>query len=201
MFSTVLNQVLTAISDRLTPGERLIVGIAGAPGAGKSTLATQLADALGDAAVVPMDGFHLCNAELTRLGLADIKGAPQTFDAAGYVALLRRLRAREDEIVYAPSFDHVMNEPIAGSIPVYRETPVVITEGNYLLVWGEVRKLLDLTVYIDLDAEVRIAGLIERQRAKGLNESAAREWVYRSDEANARLVARHAKQAHLRVQR
>jgi pantothenate kinase len=190
-----------SIARRRGEGRRLIVGIAGAPGAGKSTLAQRICDALAGACAVPMDGFHLSNGVLRSLGLAHVKGAPETFDEWGYVALLRRLRARDEEVVYAPSFDHVMNEPIAGSIPVPRECELVVTEGNYLLVWPKARELIDLTVHIDADPQLRVAGLIERQLAKGLDEGAAREWVYRSDEANARLVQAHAHLAGMRVHR
>lgn len=197
MFTTLLDRVTSL----RRPGERLIVGVTGAPGAGKSTLAAQLVSALDESAGIPMDGFHLSNEELRRMGLSRVKGAPETFDSWGFAALLRRLRARDEQVVYAPSFDHVMNEPIAGSIPVPRACRVVITEGNYLLVWPEVKGLLDLTVHIDSDPEERIVGLIERQRAKGLDEAAAREWVLRSDEANARLVQRHAHLADLRLRR
>jgi pantothenate kinase len=186
---------------RALPGDRVVVGIAAPPGAGKTTLAASLAAALDSATVVPMDGFHLANAELARLGLADRKGAPETFDSAGYVALLRRLRT-PSELVYAPSFDHVMNEPIAGSIPVEPAVRVVVTEGNYLLLWPSARALLDLTVYVDVASpSERIAGLIERQVAKGLSPQAASDWVYRSDEANARLIATTAPLADVRLMR
>ncbi|MDI1464627.1 nucleoside/nucleotide kinase family protein [Catellatospora sp. KI3] len=186
------------------PG-RLLVGITGAPGAGKSTLARLLAQHLDRAAVVPMDGFHLANAELARLGRADRKGAPDTFDAAGYAALLRRLRDSTGETVWAPTFDHVLNEPVAGSVPVPPETGIVITEGNYLLLdtppWDRVRDLLDVAVYLSADDAERVDGLLSRQRAKGLDEAAARDWVMRSDEANARLVATTAPRADLRLHR
>lgn len=197
MFTDLLDRV-AGLRER---GGRLLVGIAGPPGAGKSTLAGGLALRLGDADVVPMDGFHLSNHELWRLGLEQVKGAPETFDRAGYVALLRRIKARPPETVYAPSFDHVMNEPIAGSIPVFARTPVVVSEGNYLLVWPEARELFDLTVHIDTDPVTRVAGLIERQLDKGLDPEAAREWVMRSDEANARLVGEFAHLADLQLRR
>ena len=112
-------------------GGRRILGIAGAPGAGKSTLAARLAAALGErAAVVPMDGFHLAGAELERLGRADRKGAQDTFDAAGFVALLRRLRAADEPVVYAPAFRRAIEEPIAGAVPVAASVPLVISRGQ-----------------------------------------------------------------------
>lgn len=201
MFTAPLEHLLEEIARLREPGRRLLIGIAGPPGAGKSTLAEGIVSSLGDAVAVPMDGFHLSNNELLRLGVSDVKGAPETFDSAGYVALLRRIKERPAGIVYAPSFDHVMNEPIAGSIPVFEETPVVVTEGNYLLVWPSCRELFDLTVHIDTDPRVRVAGLIARQRAKGLAEEAAVEWVMRSDEANARLVSGFAHLATLHLRR
>lgn len=153
-----LPSALAAVGPLLAhrPG-RVIVGLAGPPAAGKSTLATALAAALTDggasAVAVPMDGFHLANAELARLGLADRKGAPETFDATGFVNLLRRLRVDEPTTVYAPTFSRQINESIGSAIPVAPEVRVVVTEGNYLLLdtppWHEVRPLLDLALYLD----------------------------------------------------
>lgn len=176
-------------------GGRRILGIAGQPGAGKSTLAERLAAALGPAlaVVVPMDGFHFAQAELERLGRADRKGAPDTFDAAGYTALLHRLREPDGGTVYAPAFDRGLEEPIAGSIAVGPAVPLVITEGNYLLhdagEWARVRPLLDEAWYLAPDDTLRIRRLVDRHVRHGKDQVGARAWVARSDEANARLIA------------
>ncbi|MEU1071721.1 MULTISPECIES: nucleoside/nucleotide kinase family protein [unclassified Streptomyces] len=177
------------------PGHRRVLGIAGAPGSGKSTLAARLVERLGaDAVLVPMDGFHLAGAELDRLGRADRKGAPDTFDAAGYAALLARLRAPEaGSVVYAPAFDRSLEEPVAGSIPVGPEVPLVVTEGNYLLHdqdgWAPVRALLDEVWFLEIDGEERVRRLVERHVRYGKTRPYAERWVRESDEVNARVVA------------
>ncbi|MFI7010425.1 nucleoside/nucleotide kinase family protein [Streptomyces sp. NPDC050145] len=180
----------------IVPGARRIIGIAGPPGAGKSTLAGAVVGALGGAAVlVPMDGFHLADAELARLGRAERKGAPDTFDAYGYAALLARLRKpRAGETVYAPSFERDLEQPVAGALPVPPEVPLVVTEGNYLLLdeppWpDEVRPLLDEVWWVAVDEATRVRRLIARHVEFGKEPDAARAWVLRSDEANARRVA------------
>lgn len=187
-------------------GGRRILGIAGPPGAGKSTLAAHLAEALGPelAVVVPMDGYHLAQAELVRRGRADRKGAPDTFDAAGYRALLERLRTDRTEVVYAPAFDRSLEEPVAGSIAVPPGVPLVITEGNYLLyeaeAWAPLRPLLDETWYLAPDDTERVRRLVARHVRHGRTETDAARWVSRSDEANARLVAPGRDRADLVVE-
>jgi pantothenate kinase len=173
---------------------RSILGIAGAPGAGKSTVAQRIADELGDVArLVPMDGFHLAGAELRRLGREDRKGAVDTFDASGYVGLLRRLREPVEEVVYAPEFRRAIEEPIAGAIAVPRDVRLVVTEGNYLLVpdgpWGAVRALLDEVWFVEGDDTVRIERLVARHVAHGRVPDAAREWSLGTDQRNAEIVA------------
>lgn len=197
---------LTARARRLAlAGGRRVLGIAGPPGAGKSTLAEQLVDRLGPLAVlVPMDGFHLAQAELDRLGRAGRKGAPDTFDAAGYAALLRRLRAPEaGTVVYAPAFDRSLEQPIAGAVPVPPDVPLVVTEGNYLLygegAWAPVRGLLDEAWFLELDQDVRIRRLVDRHVRFGKARVRAERWVAGSDEANARLVAAGRDRADLVV--
>jgi pantothenate kinase len=175
------------------PGERRILGITGAPGSGKSTLASTLIAALAPQAVlVPMDGFHLANAQLVRLGRRDRKGAADTFDAAGYVALLRRLRDPAELLVYAPEFRRAIEEPIACAIPVPRDVPLVVTEGNYLLVdedpWSSVRPLLDEAWFLEPDEEVRIERLVARHVEFGKPPAAARAWSLGTDQRNAELV-------------
>lgn len=186
---------LIARARRLSEGgARRILGITGCPGAGKSTVAEGIVGALGVSAVlVPMDGFHLGNAELERLGRRDRKGAPDTFDAAGYVALLRRLRAAEaGETVYAPEFHREIEEAVAGAIAVPPEVPLVVTEGIYLLLdegpWPAVRGLVDEIWYVELGDSVRVPRLLERHIRFGKSPAEARAWVARSDEANAALI-------------
>ncbi|RWZ53229.1 nucleoside/nucleotide kinase family protein [Labedella phragmitis] len=181
-------------------GARIVVGIAGAPGSGKSTAAAAVIDRLGtEAALVPMDGFHLADEQLQALGRRDRKGAPDTFDAAGYVALLARCRAAGRDVVYAPRFVREIEESYAQAIAVPPSARVVLTEGNYLLLdvepWNELDRVTDVRYHLDVDEDVRLERLIARHVAFGKSPEEARAWSLGPDEANARLIAASAHRA------
>lgn len=196
-------------------GPRAVLGITGSPGAGKSTLAERLvrelnADGPPWVAQVPMDGFHLADAELDRLGRRDCKGAPDTFDAAGYAALLRRLREEQDAsddggdgVVYAPGFERVLEQPLAGAVPVPASARLIVTEGNYLLLdtgpWRRVRAQLDEVWFRDLDEPERIRRLVARHEEFGKDHAAALAWARGTDQRNADLVAATRDRADLVV--
>lgn len=190
---------------RLTESGRAILGIVGAPGAGKSTVAAALASALGArrAVVVPLDGFHLADEELERLGRADRKGAVDTFDGYGYLALLRRLRAADDPVVYAPRFDRHRETAVAGAIAVPAEVPLVITEGNWLLdssdPWHDVRELFTETWFVEVDEELRQRRLVRRHAAHGKSQVEAQEWASGPDQRNAERINARAAEADLRL--
>lgn len=185
-------------------GPRQLLGIAGAPGAGKSTLAARIVAEVGPLArLVPMDGFHLAQSELVRLGREGRKGAPDTFDVNGFVSMLRRLRRLEPTSVWAPVFRRDLEEPVAGAIEVPPEVRLVVTEGNYLLLrddpWEEVRTLLHEAWFLDLDAELRVRRLTARHEAYGKTPEQALAWALGSDAANAARVAGTAGHADLVV--
>lgn len=186
-------------------GGRRLLGIAGTPGAGKSTVAQLLAEALGEqAVVVPMDGFHLANRELQRLGRAERKGAPDTFDVHGYIALLRRLKqAQPGETVYAPLFDRELEESVAGAIAVEAQVPLIISEGNYLLMedggWGDVAPCFDDLWFVAVSPAQRRERLIERHMRFGRSREQAQAWVDSTDEPNAQLVDATRARAHVMV--
>ncbi|MGK5681753.1 nucleoside/nucleotide kinase family protein [Actinoplanes sp. URMC 104] len=199
-FDALVSRARNLVAD----GRRAVLGIAGPPAAGKTTLAEELVAALAPApppglsagqwvAHVPMDGFHLADVELERLGRRDRKGAPDTFDPLGYAALLRRLIEDRDELIYAPGFERVIEQPIAGAIPIPRAARLIVSEGNYLLLeaadWRPVRELLAEVWYADLDRPERLRRLIERHVRFGKDEAAATEWATGTDERNAELIA------------
>jgi pantothenate kinase len=180
-------------------GGRVILGLAGPPGAGKSTLATAIVDHArarnGEdwAALLPMDGYHLSSAQLRRLGLEDRKGAPETFDAGGYAAMLARVAADDGTDIYAPDYDRVTHhEPIAARLLIPAVARLIVTEGNYLALddegWRPARRHIGHLWYVEAPDALRERRLIERQLAGGRDEAAARAWVARSDRPNGELV-------------
>jgi pantothenate kinase len=187
-----VNEAIERVEAMLARGGR-VLGIAGPPGSGKSTLSDQLIAHFGNrAALLPMDGFHFANEELHRLGLAHRKGAPETFDVDGYLAALQRVRAREHDVL-VPRFHRDIEEPIACAIRIATTTELVITEGNYLLLpvdnWALVHEQLDERWLLRPDDAVRRARLVARHEAHGRSSTEALSWVDDVDEPNAHLVA------------
>lgn len=191
-----LDELVNRVRGLLADRPRIVIGIAGAPGSGKSSLARKLTRRLQDAGVpaaqVPMDGFHLADVTLDALGLRTRKGAVETFDAHGYVALLRRLHDVPEHAVHAPGFERRLEQPIAAAVTVPATTRVVVTEGNYLLdaddPWPEARTLMAEVWFVELDENRRRSRLVERHVASGKDRTAAQAWVDDVDEPNARRV-------------
>lgn len=188
---------LTRRAANLTVSGRAILGITGCPGGGKSTLAERLVASLDPAerwvVRVPMDGFHLADAALDRLERRQRKGAIDTFDAFGYLALLGRIRTELGHSVYAPDFERVLEQPIAAAIAIDPDVRLVVTEGNYLLSatspWPSIRSLMAEVWYVELDDAVRRTRLVARHVAFGKSEMEAGRWVSEVDEPNARKIA------------
>ena len=196
---TLVSNLVDQLTQRLTADdapERLVVGLVGAPGSGKSTIAEQLKTDLKAAGVfaglVAMDGFHLSNAVLDELGRRNRKGAPDTFDVEGYLATLDRVRADGAPQVFAPAYRRDLHESVAAG-SIVSGTGVVVTEGNYLALetrgWGAARERIDLLIHIDVPEEVLVLRLINRHKEFGKNPLAAGHWVRTVDLPNARLIA------------
>jgi pantothenate kinase len=185
--------LLASIRGVHEPGERRLVGVIGAPGAGKTHLARFLQHAVPGAVVgiVPMDGFHLANEVLEAAGTRQHKGRPDTYDVAGLVHLLDRLRRREAGPVYAPRFRREIEEPIAGSVVIGTDADLVIVEGNYLLLdaapWDAVARRLDATYYLDTPERIRAERLLARHE-QTYGQHGATDWVDRVDRPNSDIV-------------
>lgn len=199
---------ITALTNRLARldrSKRHLIGLTGAPGAGKSTLSDKLAKQLGSSLVViPMDGFHLASSVIAGGPLAERRGAPDTFDADGFIALLQRLRDQLEPVVYAPRFDRTTEDPVAGSIAVPKDASIVLIEGNYLLhaeaPWSGVGELLDETWYLELhDDSTRVDRLIARHVEFGKSPEASQRFVRSSDDKNAELIVESRQRADVVV--
>jgi pantothenate kinase len=192
-----LDEALARVDRLLARGDRVLLGIAGAPGAGKTTVAERIVAAVQGAgrfraAHVPMDGFHLADVALDALGRRDRKGAIDTFDGWGYRALLQRLRDRADEPVYAPGFERTLEQPIAGSIAVGPEVDLVVSEGNYLLVdeapWSAAAAVFDEVWFADAPSALLRERLVARHVTFGKSPAEAAAWVDAVDLPNAALI-------------
>lgn len=187
------------------PG-RVVLGIAGAPGAGKSHLSSALVAAIPDSVVLGMDAFHLAHSVLTARGDVERKGAPETFDAHGYVALLQRVRHQGSETIWAPEFRREVEDAIAGAVEVAPATRLVITEGNYLLLdtepWNKVPGLCDEVWFAGPNEDTRIERLVARHIHYGRSPAdALRRATRGTDVDNAALVSasRHRADAEVRL--
>lgn len=174
---------------------RLVVAIAGPPGSGKSTLADDLRARLNEAglnsAVVPMDGFHLDNAVLDRLGLRHRKGAPETFDGEGFVRLVAALRQNRVP-VDVPVFDRALDRVVEGDCAIMPEQRIILVEGNYLLLnevpWNRLPAMFDMTVFVDPGMDILKDRLVRRWLDNGHTREAAEQRALSNDVPNAQRV-------------
>jgi pantothenate kinase len=199
--------VADVVAAAMSPDYRIVVGIAGSPGAGKSTIAAELVELLAPAAaLLPMDGFHLPQATLVQLGRRERMGAPDTFDIDGFRATLvdvRRNFGNSGHSVAAPGFDRDREEPVPDALDISPEFSCVVIEGNYLLLdsggWGRVAPMLDLTFFIELDHDIRIERLVARHERHGKSAADAHAWTLGPDETNSRLIEATAPRADYRI--
>ncbi len=194
--------IAAAIFRRAAKSKRFMVAIAGAPGSGKSTLAERLREVLPQevSIVVPMDGFHYDDIVLEQRGLRPRKGAPETFDFAGFAALLKRIRAGEPEVAI-PVFDRSMELSRAGAAIVGADVKFVLVEGNYLLLdehpWSSLAGLFDYSVFVDVPKPELERRLMERWRGHGKSDAAARDWIASNDMPNIDRVLAKRRAADL----
>ena len=195
LISSLVDQLARRLEADGAPA-RLVVGLVGAPGSGKSTIASELETRLKEAdlfaGLVAMDGFHLSDAVLDELDRHDRKGAPDTFDIDGYLAILDRVRTDGARQVLVPVYRRDLHEPVAAG-SIVAGPGVVVTEGNYLALetrgWGAVRERIDLLIHIDVPEEVLMSRLISRHEKFGKSALDAGHWVRTVDLPNARLIA------------
>lgn len=199
--------VIRLIDETDRPRDRLLIGIAGPPGSGKSTLAEAVVTALNDragarheAALLPMDGFHLDNEELRRRGLLSRKGAPETFNARGLLELLAQVRIGDRDLHY-PIFDRALDLSITDAGLLKADTSIVVVEGNYLLLdsdpWARMSDQFDATVFLNPSLTTLEARLKQRWLDHGFTAEAADEKAHGNDLVNARLVIRESLPADL----
>lgn len=197
---------LTQHLDSLPATGRRLVAVVGAPGAGKSTLAEAVVEHLKQTGrkvqLVPMDGFHLDNGILNARGLFARKGAPQTFDAAGFLSMVQRL-VEGDEVI-APTFDRARDISIAGAVEVPADVELLVLEGNYLLldqpIWRELKQYWDLSVYLDVPIAELERRLIQRWLDHGLEQPAAEARARGNDLVNAKFIIENSLPADVSIQ-
>jgi len=174
--------------------KRIIIGLVGMPGAGKSTLSTYLMKKLPKetTALVPMDGFHMSNAQLSQLGRSERKGAPDTFNSNAYADLIELINSVPKEEVRFPIFHRELDESIEDEGVIYPDTKIVLTEGNYLLLdedaWPRTQKLLNESWFVDVNNNRRMARLVARHIKYGKSPEAAHAWAHGTDQRNAELI-------------
>jgi len=202
----LVNRIVENAKDSL----RYIVAVAGPPASGKTTLADRLRETINaqyendPCIVVPMDGFHLDNEQLDKMGMRNVKGAPQTFDAEGFVRLIKQIRAG-DQMVVIPQFDRSLDMVVAGDRAVTPDHRIVVVEGNYLLLkeppWDGLNTLFDLSVMVSPKIDILEARLISRWIKHGMPKVDAIARALSNDIPNARYVLANSGSAEISIER